>query len=166
MSNEKAIELMKHLGALAREYLFRDNVRIKHAPLLSRHEIRTLATLGDSGVCAMRTLAGELTVSPSALTALVNKLVAKDFVKRTVSPKDRRMVMVELTERGQRRYEERRRNRLRMAEAMLSALNRDEGDQLLRLMGKIRARALGGANRPVKLLAAEQKLCPPEDGAI
>jgi DNA-binding MarR family transcriptional regulator len=143
MSNDNALELMKHLGAIARAYLFRDSTRAKRSPLLSRHEMRALATLGDSGLCAMRTLAAELAVSPSALTALIDKLVSKDLVRRTVSAKDRRMVMVELTARGQKRYEERRKNRLRMAEAMLSALNRGEGEELLRLMGKIRARALG-----------------------
>ena len=144
MPDEKALELMKHLGALAREYLFRDNAGAQRNPLLSRHEIRALATLGDSGICAMRTLATELTVSPSALTALIDKLVTKDLVRRTVSVEDRRMVMIELTERGRKRYEERRKNRLRMAEAMLAALNRNEGEQLLALMGKIRARTLGG----------------------
>jgi DNA-binding MarR family transcriptional regulator len=150
MHDEKAVELMKHLGAVARAYLFRDSARAKRNPLLSRHETRALATLGDSGISAMRTLAAELAVSPSALTALIDKLVSKELVRRTVSARDRRMVMVELTGRGQRRYEERRKNRLRMAEAMLSALNRDEGEQLLRLMGKIRTKALGTGSRSAK----------------
>jgi DNA-binding MarR family transcriptional regulator len=151
MPDDKAVELMKHLGAIARAYLFRDGGRAKRSPpLLSRHEIRALATLGDSGVCPMRTLASELAVSPSALTALIDKLVSKGLVRRMVSERDRRMVMVELTGRGQKRYEERRKNRLRMAEAMLSALNRDEGEQLLRLMGKIRTRTLGAASAVVK----------------
>jgi len=48
----------------------------------------------------MGTLATELAVSPSASTALIDKLVSKDLVRRTVSAEDRRMVMIELTERG------------------------------------------------------------------
>jgi DNA-binding MarR family transcriptional regulator len=151
MRDDKAVELMKHLGTLARQYLFRDSVHARRRQPLSRHERRALATLGDSEACAMGTLASELAVSPSALTALINRLVSKDLVARTVSGEDRRVVMIELTEQGRKRYEERRQNRLRMAKAMLSALNRNEGEQLLRLMGKIRARAVGGRSRAARV---------------
>jgi DNA-binding MarR family transcriptional regulator len=104
---------------------------------LTRQEVRLLIELGERQTCTMSQLARLLTLSVSSLTALVDKLAAKDLARRAHSEEDRRVVQVALTAQGRRRHEQFRRHRLRMARAMLKALADDEQDVFLRLMTKI-----------------------------
>jgi DNA-binding MarR family transcriptional regulator len=141
----KAAELMGHLGALARRYLFQDTPDREEEVPLARQELRVLLTVGEAGVQTMGRMAHELAVSLSALTAIVDRLVAKELVHRYRSNKDRRVVHVELTDQGRRIHERRRRARMRMATAMLEALTRRDQDGFLTFMRKIRAAAIDDA---------------------
>ena len=138
----KAAELMGHLGALARRYLFQDKPSRAERVPLARQELRVLLTVGEAGVLTMGRMAGELAVSVSALTAIADRLVAKGLIRRYRSEQDRRVVLAELTEQGRRIHERRRHARLRMATAMLGALNERDQNGFLKFMRKIRAAAI------------------------
>jgi DNA-binding MarR family transcriptional regulator len=140
-----ATELMGHLGALARRYLFQDRPNRDEQQPLPRQEMRVLFTVGEAGVQTMGRMARELAVSVSSLTAIADRLVAKGMIRRYRSEKDRRIVLVQLTEQGHRIHERRRRARLRMATAMLGALNERDQDGFLKFMRKIRAAAIDEA---------------------
>jgi DNA-binding MarR family transcriptional regulator len=146
----RATELMGHLGALARRHLFQDRpTRDDHAPL-ARQEFRVLLSVGEAGATTMGRLARELAASMSSLTSVADRLVAKGMIRRYRSDRDRRVVLLELTEQGRRIHERRRRARLRMATAMLQTLNERERAEFIALMRKIRAGATEEAASPAR----------------
>lgn len=53
------------------------------------------------GPCPVATLSTELNIDPGALTRLLDRLEAKELVRRERSSEDRRVVIVSLTEQGQ-----------------------------------------------------------------
>lgn len=142
----RATELMGHLGALARRYLFQDRPSRDEQVPLHRQELRVILTVGEAGVTSMGRMARELAVSVSALTAIADRLVGKGLVRRYRSEQDRRVVLVELTDQGRRIHERRRQGRLRMATAMLRALDDSDQEGFLEFMRKIRAAAIDGAD--------------------
>ena len=64
------------------------------------HVIEAVASLMDSGKNTMAEIAKYLHVSPASLTAAVNVLVKKGYVCREYSSSDRRVIYINLTERG------------------------------------------------------------------
>lgn len=141
----KATELMGHLGALARRFLFQDRMTRGAQVPLARQEVRVLLTVGEAGTATMGQLARELAASMSSLTSTADRLVAKGMIRRYRPESDRRVVLLELTRHGRQLHELRRKARLRMATAMLRTLNETERDGFLDYMRKIRAGALEGA---------------------
>ncbi len=151
LQGDRARELMEHLQAISRRHLFGDKPPRGDQPALTREEIRTLITAGAKARWRMGDLARELGTSQSAFTVVVNRLVRKRLLCRRRLRSDRRVVEVRLTPRGQTQYREGRRRRLRMARAMLGALNPNEQRRLLNLIRKIRARIAGSiATSPLR----------------
>lgn len=64
---------------------------------VSLREMRCLSAL-HRGPCSASELANEVKLSPAAMTALIDRLEAKDLVRRRRDTVDRRKVLVEQTE--------------------------------------------------------------------
>lgn len=131
---EQLVRLQDHL---MRRFLLQNKRICKQGAPLPPQEVRVLFALAGSGPAPMGTLARELVVSVSSLTAIIDRLVARGLVERLPSDQDRRVVRVALTAEGRRRHEERRQARLGMATAMLDALTPPEQRRFLALMRKI-----------------------------
>jgi len=67
---------------------------------LTESRVHLLWQLQQRGPCTQATLAADLRVTPRAITALVDGLVATGFVTREPHPADRRAILVTFTERG------------------------------------------------------------------
>jgi DNA-binding MarR family transcriptional regulator len=67
---------------------------------LNNPELQVMIYLGKSGPRKMSEIADHLSLGVSNLTAIVDKLVGKNLVERYRSERDRRLVMVELTQEG------------------------------------------------------------------
>jgi DNA-binding MarR family transcriptional regulator len=65
-------------------------------------EMLALGHLSTSGPINPRQLAAELGLTPSTVTALVDRLAADDLVVRRPHPSDRRKTVVTMTEAGNR----------------------------------------------------------------
>lgn len=65
------------------------------------HVVEAVSCLSLTGSNTMAETAKYLHVSPASLTAAVNVLVKKGYLKRDYSPIDRRVIYVTLTERGE-----------------------------------------------------------------
>jgi DNA-binding MarR family transcriptional regulator len=89
---DRILELTVLLGRDMTESLARDGLTESRAHLLWQ--------LQQRGPCSQRTLADDLHVTPRAITALVDALVAGGFVTREPHPSDRRAILVTFTERG------------------------------------------------------------------
>jgi len=66
----------------------------------------TMRYIMKNDLCTSTDLAKNFYVKKSAITAIINRLVEKDFVRRDRDTKDRRVVYLKLTEKGIRFYEE------------------------------------------------------------
>ncbi|MCF0094677.1 MarR family transcriptional regulator [Micromonospora sp. MH99] len=89
----RMIRLTRHLRAVKERVLADFD--------LPRHEYETLHALaGRRGRAAPSDLAADLTVAPASITARVDTLLRRGFVRRIPSTVDRRRVDVELTDEG------------------------------------------------------------------
>ncbi|HEY2688978.1 MAG TPA: MarR family transcriptional regulator [Streptosporangiaceae bacterium] len=89
---DRVLELTVLLGRDAADSLAREGLTDARAHLVWQ--------LQQRGPCTQVTLAADLGVTPRAITALVDGLVATGFVTREPHPSDRRATLVTFTERG------------------------------------------------------------------
>jgi len=109
-------------------------------PECSRTELRILAALGRMQPLTMTALAGALRIPLSTATRAVDKLVAKRFVERGRSPRDRRLVHVVFSPRGRRINLYVSRTRAALASKLLGRLGSAELARMVALLTRLTAR--------------------------
>ena len=131
----KIMLLDTYVRALAKRLYMRPPAKAL-ASDLANSEIFTCGALGRRGRCMMSELAKECNFPFSSLTGIVDRLVAKGYIKRYRSDEDRRLVFVELTKKGEQVYQGALEAEMGLIIAMMDALESDEQDTLLDLLGK------------------------------
>jgi DNA-binding MarR family transcriptional regulator len=63
-------------------------------------QLKSLFLINSGGDINFRKLAEALGVTPSDVTVIVNRLVKQGLVSRTENPEDRRMMMLQVTDKG------------------------------------------------------------------
>lgn len=134
-ARNKLMLLDTYIRALAKRLYLRPAARGLAADL-ANSEILTCEALGRQKRCMMTELAKECGFPLSSMTGIVDRLVAKDYIKRYRSNEDRRSVFVELTKKGEQVYQEALEAEMGLIIAMMDALKPDEQDALLDLLGK------------------------------
>ena len=104
---------------------------------LSQAEFRLIAVLGHKGNAIMSDLAAMLNVPMSTATHTVDKLVSKGLVERGRADRDRRIVLVALSEKGRQLHQSCLECQLAMGRTMLEALSPGEREIFLELMVKM-----------------------------
>ncbi|MDM4765132.1 MarR family transcriptional regulator [Pelomonas sp. SE-A7] len=84
-------------------------------------------------------LASELNIDPGALTRLLDRLEAKDLVRRERSSEDRRVVIVSLTEQGQQATAEVPAVLSEIFNQLLSGFTREEWRSLVSMLQRLAA---------------------------
>ena len=105
-----------------------DVVREKGLTLPQMH---TLEILGIHEAMRMKELARRMGITTGTLTVLVDRLEAKDFVRRRPHQTDRRSTIVELTEQGTTMFEEHDRLHMQLTKELISSLSEEQRDSLL-----------------------------------
>ncbi len=131
----KLMLLDTYIRALAKRLYPRPTAKGATADL-SNSEIFTCEALGRKGRCMMTELAKECGFALSSMTGIVDRLVAKRYVRRFRSDTDRRSVFVELTPKGEQVYQEALEAEMGLIIAIMDALEPNEQDTLLDLLGK------------------------------
>lgn len=131
----KIMLLDTHIRALAQRLYMRPPAKGLAADL-ANSEIFTCEALGRKGRCMMTELAKECGYPLSSMTGIVDRLVDKGYVKRFRSDEDRRSVFVELSRKGEQVYQECLEAHMGLIIAMMDALESQEQDTLLDLLGK------------------------------
>jgi len=98
---QQARELHQVVTELVKKYQFRDRNEICCYGV-SVSQCYALAAIGERGQVTMGELAGQLHLTVSTMTRVVDQLVAKELVKRWFDPNDRRVCCVELTASGRK----------------------------------------------------------------
>jgi len=104
---------------------------------LNVQELNTIRFLGMNGPSIMREIAEYLMLAVSTMTGVVDSLVEKKLVSRERSDNDRRIVCVALTDSGKEAYCINLENHVKLSRGLLEALDDDEQETLLILLGKI-----------------------------
>ena len=88
---------------------------------------------------SVSTIARSLGVTVGTLTVNMNNLEKKGYLSRTRSKEDRRVVLVELTEKGRKAFFHHRDFHKGMIKAAVSGLNEDETVSLITCLQKLDA---------------------------
>ncbi|MDD1504792.1 MarR family winged helix-turn-helix transcriptional regulator [Lysinibacillus sp. NPDC095746] len=110
--------------------LFDETLTTKQAVFLN-----LLQTKGPLQTYELAKLMG---TSPSAVSQLVNRLEQEDYIKRTMSKKDRREVIIELDERGHLYFQKQEEIELAIIDKYYTKLNKEDLLQLKDILLKLR----------------------------
>lgn len=93
---------------------------------ITNNDMHIIEAIGLSGKNTMSAVAKKMGITAGSLTAAVNGLVNKKYAVRLRSSQDRRVVFVQLTEKGIRAYEHHREYHRQMTEAVINKLDENE----------------------------------------
>ena len=129
-------EFQRVMSGLLKQYQFRDRSETV-AYGLSVSQAYALRALSEGGGLTMGTLAGELYLSVSAATRVVDSLVERRLVRRTQDPFDRRVWRVEMSARGRALWRRLEDELLEIDAGVLSRLSPTERRALIRAIAQL-----------------------------
>lgn len=134
----RAAELRAVIQDVVHQFRVVDSVAINgpHSDL-TLQELRLLEHIGDAGPRMMRELAEFLLLAVNSVTSVVDGLEGKKLVERLRSSSDRRVVQVDLTERGRIAWESVRKEKLGFCCKLLSALDDHDRTTFVCLLRKV-----------------------------
>lgn len=104
---------------------------------ITSNDIHVIEAIGLSEPKNMSTIAKKLSVTVGTLTIAMNSLVKKGYVLRERGQEDRRVVYISLSEKGRRAYEHHSRFHQEMINGVISALEPDEINALVKALEKL-----------------------------
>lgn len=104
---------------------------------LSINEVHTIEAIGPYRKRSMSDVAKDLKITIGTLTASINRLVVKGYVKRSRSEEDRRVVNISLTEKGKLAYRIHEKFHEEMINEAISGLTEEEEEILVRSLEKV-----------------------------
>ena len=93
---------------------------------ISNNDMHIIEAVGTEEPRNMSSVAKSLSVTVGTLTIAVNSLVKKGYISRVRSEKDRRVVLLSLTEKGLKAYRHHEQFHRRMVEAVLQNMSEEE----------------------------------------
>ncbi len=137
MLNNKALELTEHINVLVQEFLTIHQTLNDAYTGVSKQELNIISIVGRRAGAIMREIAEDAQLAVSSVTPIIDKLVEKKLVKRERSEEDRRIVSVELTEKGAKIYQMELESYMRLSASILAALSPSEQDKFLAFFRKV-----------------------------
>jgi DNA-binding MarR family transcriptional regulator len=136
---EKYIEINKMLVEVYDDVNHIEEYSIKKGAFsdLSITEIHTIEAVGLYGSKTMSEVAAELEITMGTLTTAVDKLIKKNYMERSRSNTDRRIVNISLTKRGKLAYRIHEKFHLDMVEAVMNDFTAEEEEILLIALRKL-----------------------------
>lgn len=107
------------------------------ASMPTRAQLGVLFMLSAHPSLSIKELAEQFGISSSATTQLVSAMVGEGLLTRTEDPLDRRLVRIDLTQKGKKQLEVARESRTRHLSRMFEPLTDSELEELLRLQQKM-----------------------------
>lgn len=98
--NDLLVDLFNYILLLEERNLKRNGLKN-----LSMTEIHIIEAVEKVDVPSMSEVANKLMVTPGTLSTSVNRLIQKGYIKSERSEKDRRVVLLSLTERGKEAFQ-------------------------------------------------------------
>lgn len=98
---------------------------------LTNDQQYTLRYINKAGSCTSTELAEYFDVKKSAITAMINRMWEKGLIKRTRDEKDRRVVYLALTDKGNELYTKAERRIYKLVESFIKQFDHEEISQFL-----------------------------------
>lgn len=117
--------------------LMKENFMSSFAVHLSIVQLHVLIYLKKKGSAQMSDIAENFHIEKPTATSLLDKLVKLKFARRKADKKDRRVVHIILTEKGEAILKEAMEHRSKKINLMLSYLSEKDKKTLLMILGKI-----------------------------
>ena len=125
--------------------LFNDILQIEEKSLknteftdLSITEIHTIEAIGLDRSRTMGEIAHDLRITVGTLTTAITKLIKKGYVERNRTEADRRIVLINLTEKGKAAYKHHEEFHDEMIHTSVNDLTDNEREILITSLGKIK----------------------------
>lgn len=130
--NEVLVKLFRDINTLEERAIRTEEYRD-----VTANDMHVMEAIGPDGTKNMSSVARELEVTTGTLTISVNSLVKKGYVNRTRSEEDRRVVLISLSEKGQKAYLHHRKFHEEMIDAVLKDLTEEEQGALEKALSKL-----------------------------
>ena len=105
---------------------------------ISNNDMHIIEAIGLCEGARMSVVAKRLNITVGSLTTSMNSLVKKGYVKRERSEKDRRVVFIQLTNKGRMAYHHHAEFHRQMTEAVIAELNENETEVLVKALDGLR----------------------------
>lgn len=106
---------------------------------ISNNDMHIIEAIGLDEPRSMSAVARDLSVTVGTLTIAINSLVKKAYVKRVRSEKDRRVVLISLTEKGKKAFYHHKNFHDEMIKATLDGLDREQTEVLVKALTNLSA---------------------------
>ncbi len=101
---------------------------------LTNNDMHVIEAIGLGAGNNMSSIAKKLNITVGSLTTAVNNLVNKNYVERSRSEEDRRVVYVKLTEKGINAYHHHEDYHRQMTQAIIDKLDKEELPVLMKTL--------------------------------
>ena len=118
--NDVLVNLFNEILRLEEEAIITDKYKD-----ISNNDMHIIEAVGLGGG-NMSSIAAKLKITVGSLTTSMNSLVKKGYVKRERSEKDRRVVFIQLTNKGRKAYHHHANFHKKMVEAVVETLDEEE----------------------------------------
>ena len=105
---------------------------------ITNNDMHVIEAIGQEEARNMSSVARDLGVTVGTLTIAANNLVKKGYVKRERSQKDRRVVLISLTGKGNRAFEHHKKFHQEMIHATIDDLSQEETKVLVGALSHLR----------------------------
>ena len=106
---------------------------------ISVNDMHILEAVGTEEPRSMSSVAKSLSVTVGTLTIAMNNLVKKGYVNRARSEEDRRVVLISLSEKGEKAFYHHQKFHDDMIQAIMTDLDETQMDALTQALNKLRA---------------------------
>jgi DNA-binding MarR family transcriptional regulator len=130
--NELFVKLFRNINAIE-ETAIRTDEYID----VTTNDMHVMEAIGPKGCKNMTTVAKMLAVTTGTLTISMNSLVKKGYVNRIRSEEDRRVVLVSLTEKGQKAFFHHQKFHQEMIDSIVGELDEAEKQVLAKALGNL-----------------------------
>jgi DNA-binding MarR family transcriptional regulator len=98
----------------------------------------TLHVLGMSGRMKMKDIAAELNISLPAASGIIDRMSRQKMLKRIQDEKDRRVINIELTDKGKKMLNQTVESRRSAIEQMFAKLTAEERETYLKILKRVK----------------------------
>lgn len=106
---------------------------------ISKNDMHIIDAIGSEETKNMSALAKKIKVTVGTLTIAINNLVKKGYVSRSRSKKDKRVVLISLSEKGERAFRRHKNFHERMVDSVIDGLDENQVGVLINTLKNVRS---------------------------